>query len=84
MGRLIEALRRARSWNQVDLAQAAGLSRYKILKMESGDGEFMTVGDLWKIAAALNIQRSDLCDRRMYLAMKLDSKSEKPDTKSVT
>jgi transcriptional regulator with XRE-family HTH domain len=53
LGHGIRALRIRRRWRQQDLADAAGVSRQLIAKVESGDIERVQVGTLRAIARAL-------------------------------
>jgi len=52
-GRGIRALRHRRKWRQQDLADAAGLNRGKIVRIELGQSGGMPVRDLEKVAQAL-------------------------------
>src|SRR5260221_10725295 len=52
-GRSVRALRRRRQWRQQDLADAAGISRSVISRIELGHGDRMTVRVLERLAMAL-------------------------------
>ena len=52
-GRSVRALRRRRRWRQEDLAEAAGVSRAAISRIELGRGDRLTVRALDRIAGAL-------------------------------
>lgn len=52
-GRSVRALRRRRHWRQLDLANAAGVSRSVISRIELGRGDRMTVRVLERVATAL-------------------------------
>jgi transcriptional regulator with XRE-family HTH domain len=52
-GRSVRALRRRRQWRQQDLAEAAGISRSVISRIELGHGDRMTVRVLERVTTAL-------------------------------
>ncbi|MDQ7775281.1 MAG: helix-turn-helix transcriptional regulator [Paracoccus aminovorans] len=55
----LERLRRARGWNQDDLAEVAGIKQSTISKIERGyDG--VTLRVLKQLAAALDVEVADL------------------------
>jgi len=62
-GRKVVAMRRARGWNQTELAKAAGVSKGLLYKIETARwrGDFSTyVGYLERIAQALGVGVEDL------------------------
>jgi transcriptional regulator with XRE-family HTH domain len=59
MGRRIRKLRLARKWRQIDLANAAGISRNHISAVELGNSE-LGLNNLAWIAKAFGLKMVDL------------------------
>lgn len=53
-GGIVKAQRKAKGWSQEQLAQAAGLSRPTVARIESGNA--VSTDTMAKVAAVLNIE----------------------------
>lgn len=60
IGRRVVALRKARGWNQSELARRAGLAQGYLTLVESGKRANLTVKVAQKLAAALDITLDEL------------------------